>query len=195
MDVPAPTRHLLSMSVRRPLFTLGHSNRSFDDLLDVLRSHGIAVLVDIRTIPRSRANPQFNGDVLGPALAEAGIRYVPLRSLGGLRGKTRRDGPSPNDGWELESFRNYADYAQTPAFREGLRQLIAIASREPTAIMCAEMLWWRCHRRIVTDHLLARGVPVVHLFTSKHAEDAALTPFAVADADGEVRYPAPSRQS
>jgi uncharacterized protein (DUF488 family) len=183
------------MSERRPLFTVGHSNRSFTELLDVLRSQGIVVLADIRTIPRSRANPQFNADVLGPALATVGIRYLPLRSLGGLRGKARHDGPSPNDGWEVAAFRNYADYALTPAFRESLRELMAIGAREPTAMMCAEMLWWRCHRRIVSDHLLARGVPVVHLFTSTHAEEATLTPFAVIGADGDVRYPPPRDSS
>lgn len=184
---------LRRMSTPQPVYTIGHSNRSLEDLIDVLRSRGVSVLADIRTIPRSRANPQFNADALGPALGAAGIRYVPLRALGGLRGKTRREGPSPNDGWEVTTFRNYADYALTPPFREGLEELLAIASREPTAMMCAEMLWWRCHRRIVADHLLARGVPVVHLFTTTHAEPATLTPFAVVGDDGGVRYPAPAR--
>jgi uncharacterized protein (DUF488 family) len=189
------------MSTARPIYSIGHSNRSIGDLVDVLRSQQVSVLADIRTIPRSRANPQFNADVLGPALGEVGIRYVPLRALGGLRGKAHREGPSPNGAWQVAAFRNYADYALTPPFQEGLEELIAIGSRERSAMMCAEMLWWRCHRRIVADHLLARGVPVVHLFTSTHTEPATLTPFAVVGEGGErgergerdqVLYPAPS---
>jgi uncharacterized protein (DUF488 family) len=182
------------MSGPQPLYSIGHSNRSFDELVDVLRSRNVTALADIRTIPRSRANPQFNADTLDPALAGAGIRYVPLRALGGLRGKPP-GGKSANGAWEHQNFRNYADYALTPAFREGLKELLAIAAREPTAMMCSEILWWRCHRRIVTDHVLARGVPVVHLFTPTHAEDAKLTPFAVVGPDGEVQYPPPAEQS
>jgi len=177
-----------------PLFTIGHSTRPLEELIDVLQARGVQVLADIRSIRRSRTNPQFNEDTVGPALAEAGIRYVPMPALGGRRGKTKGEGASPNDAWEVTAFRNYADYAETPAFLEGLRELIRIASAEPTAIMFAEAVWWRCHRRIVTDHLLARGVRVVHLFTKTHAEEATLTPFAVVGSHGDVRYPA-SRES
>jgi uncharacterized protein (DUF488 family) len=174
------------------VFTIGHATRSLDELAGALRAYGVTTLVDIRTIPRSRTNPQFNADAIGPALAQAGIRYVRLPALGGLRGKLRGGGPSANAAWEHASFRNYADYATSPAFREGLSELEAIAARAPTAIMCAEMLWWRCHRRIVADHLLACGVDVVHVFTETHAEPATLTPFAVVGNDGVVRYPAAS---
>jgi uncharacterized protein (DUF488 family) len=174
----------------RTVFTIGHSTRSFDELVEVLQAHRIRVLADIRTMRRSRTNPQFNEETFGPALAAAGIRYVAMPALGGLRGKTKREGTSPNDGWEVAAFRNYADYAETSAFDDGLRALMSIASAERTAIMCAEAVWWRCHRRIVADHLLARGVRVVHLFTKTHEEEATLTPFAVVGPRGRVRYPA-----
>jgi uncharacterized protein (DUF488 family) len=178
------------MRAKRPIFAIGHSNRSLEELVDVLRAHEIAVLVDIRTIRRSRANPQFDEDVLGPALARVGVRYQALAALGGLRHARAGDRPSPNAGWQNASFRSYADYAMTAPFREGLRELLWIAARARTAIMCAEVLWWRCHRRIVADHLLARGVPVVHLFTRRHAERARMTRFAVVARRGVVTYPA-----
>jgi uncharacterized protein (DUF488 family) len=173
----------------RPLFTIGHSTRTFDELVEVLRPRSIEVLVDIRTLRRSRTNPQFNEDTFGPALADMNIRYLPLAVLGGLRGKAKGAGPSRNDAWEVAAFRNYADYAETPPFREGLAELLSVAARERTVIMCAEAVWWRCHRRIVTDYVLARGVPVVHVFTKTHEEPATLTPFAVVGDDGTIRYP------
>jgi uncharacterized protein (DUF488 family) len=171
-----------------PVYTLGHSTRSLEELIDVLHAYRIRVLVDIRTIRRSRKNPQFNEEVLERALAEASIEYVALDALGGLRGRRKREGPPRNDAWEVASFRNYADYAETDAFREGLARLLRIAARKRTVIMCAEAVWWRCHRRIVADHLLARGVPVVHIFTATHAEPATKTPFAVVSR-GTVHYP------
>jgi uncharacterized protein (DUF488 family) len=178
------------MTSERPIFTIGHSNRTFEELVDVLRAFGVAVLVDIRTLRRSRANPQFNEDVLGPALARAGIRYEALAALGGLRKKDRTVAASRNAAWESASFHNFADYALTARFHEGLAELVRLGDHEPTAIMCSEAVWWRCHRRIVTDHLLARGVPVVHLFTRTHAEPATLTPFAVVERwAGVVTYP------
>lgn len=172
------------------LFTIGHSTRSLDEFVDVLRAHGVKTLVDIRTIRRSRANPQFDEAALGPALAVVGMRYEKLASLGGLRHGMKDQQPSQSSAWQNESFRHYADYATTAPFRGGLDALVRLAAREPTAIMCAEALWWRCHRRIVADHLLARGVAVVHLFTKTHAEPATLTPFAVIDQRGAVTYPA-----
>lgn len=180
---------------RRTLYTIGHSTRSLGELVGVLQAFGVTRLVDIRSISRSRRNPQFNQDVLPAALEGAGIAYVHLAALGGLRPRNRRVKESVNAGWERRAFHNYADYAGTAPFREGLRELLAMAARETCAIMCAEAVWWRCHRRIVTDHVLARGVPVVHLFTETKGEPASLTPFAVTGPRGRVCYPAPGGEA
>lgn len=147
-------------------------------------------LIDIRSIPRSRTNPQFNLDVLPDTLHAARIDYVHLASLGGRRGKIERIDPSVNAGWDRPPFHNYADYAETEPFREGLSELLAMAARETCAIMCAEALWWRCHRRIVVDHVLARGLPVVHISTRDRAKPASMTPFAIVNNAGRVSHPA-----
>jgi uncharacterized protein (DUF488 family) len=174
----------------RTLYTIGHSTRRADELIDILRAFRVTRLVDIRSMPRSRKNPQFNHDMLPATLHSAKIAYVHLASLGGLRIKNKLVEGTLNAGWERRPFHNYADYAGTAPFREGLRDLLEMASRETCAIMCAEALWWRCHRRIVTDHVLAHGVPVIHLFTQTKAEPASLTPFAVIGARAGVSYPA-----
>lgn len=132
----------------RELFTVGHSNRSFADFLKILRAHGIRQIVDVRSIPRSLKNPQFNKDVLGPALRRRGINYRHMKDLGGLR-HARRD--SPNTGWRNASFRGYADYMQTPEFRAGVAELKKVAVRKKTAVMCAEAVPWRCHRGLIGD--------------------------------------------
>jgi len=183
---------------QRALYTIGHSTRSADELVGMLRAAGVTRLVDIRSIPRSRTNPQFNEDVLPATLARAGIAYVRLALLGGRRGK-RKSGDAAastqaNAGWQVQAFRNYADYAESPEFRRGLRELLAMAAAESCAIMCAEAVWWRCHRRIVTDYVLARGIPVVHLMSPTKSDVASLTPFAVVGARGRITYPA-SRSS
>jgi uncharacterized protein (DUF488 family) len=175
----------------RPLYTIGHSTRSADELIDVLRAFGVTRLVDIRSIPRSRTNPQFGLDVMPGTLKSAGIGYTHLLSLGGRRPKSKLVDAATNAAWEVRAFHNYADYAMTSPFREGLRELMKLAARETCAIMCAEAVWWRCHRRIVTDHLLARRVPVIHLFSRGKSEPAALTPFAVLEGRGKVSYPPP----
>ncbi|HVU05951.1 MAG TPA: DUF488 domain-containing protein [Polyangiaceae bacterium] len=174
---------------RPPLYTVGHSTRTTDELVDVLRSNGVTRVVDIRGIPKSRRNPQFGIDVLPDTLARAGIAYTHLESLGGRRPKSRDVSEETNAGWEQRPFHNYADYAETEPFREGLRELLELSLSDVCAVMCAEAVWWRCHRRIVADHLLARGVPVVHLFTRDKSEPASLTPFAVVGEDGRVSYP------
>ena len=168
--------------------TVGHSNRSFSEFADVLASHGVAQLVDIRSIRRSRANPQFGEARLARALARRGIRYIALPELGGRRGKPARPPRKSNAAWQNTSFRNFADYALTAPFRAGLAKLLQLARRAPTAIMCAEAPWWRCHRRIVADHLLARRVPVVHLMTKTRSVPATITPFAVVSR-ASVHYP------
>jgi len=180
------------MPVPRTLYTIGHSTRSAAELVEILRAFEVTRLVDIRSIPRSRTNPQFNLDVLPATLHTAEIAYAHLASLGGRRTKSQRIEESANAGWERRPFHNYADYAETAPFREGLRELLEMASRETCAIMCAEAVWWRCHRRIVADHALANGVPVVHVFSREKSEPASLTPFAVVGARGRVSYPAPT---
>lgn len=177
---------------RRTLYTIGHSTRSAGELIDILRVSSVTCVVDIRRIPRSRTNPQFAIDVLPGKLGSAGLDYVHLSALGGLRAKGQPLDESVNAGWTRRPFRNYADYAQTPPFRESLRDLLDMASRQTCVILCAEAVWWRCHRRIVTDHVLAHAVPVVHLFTRTKQAPALLTPFAVVDPDGGVSYPAPA---
>lgn len=140
--------------------TIGHSTRTLEELLALLRTHGVTRLVDVRTVPRSRHNPQFNRDTLPEALQGAGIAYLHMPGLGGLR-HPRAD--SPNTAWRNEGFRGFADYMQTAAFEASLAELIALARREPVALMCAEAVPWRCHRSLIADALLARGIPVDHI--------------------------------
>lgn len=145
-------------------------------------------LFDIRSVPRSRANPQFNADALPEPLAAAGIGYTHLKALGGLRHRPKGAPTSPNTLWRSEAFRNYADYAMTPVFQAGLDELCELARGETCAIMCAEAVWWRCHRRIVTDYLLSRGIEVRHILGPRRPDPASLTPGAEALPDGTIRY-------
>ena len=174
---------------RPTLYTIGHSTRPLAELIEALRAVGVTRLVDIRSFPRSRTNPQFNVESLPEALRNAGISYVHLATLGGRRNRSKCVAEDANAGWERRPFHNYADYAETAPFREGLCELLAMASRETCAIMCAEAVWWRCHRRIVTDHVLAHGMTVIHLFAMGKSEPASLTPFAVVGAHARVSYP------
>jgi uncharacterized protein (DUF488 family) len=180
---------------RRPaariLYTVGHSTRTAGELVEILEAYSVTKVVDIRSTPRSRTNPQFNLDVLPVTLRAAGIFYDHLASLGGRRGKIKSVAAHINGGWKHQSFHNYADYADTAPFHEGLKELLSLALAETCAIMCAEALWWRCHRRIVADHVLARGIPVVHITTRVRAERAAMTPFAVVTKADGIAYPAP----
>ncbi len=168
-----------------PIYTIGHSNRSLDELVAMLGSFAVGTLADIRTVPRSRHNPQFNTDTLGAALAPHGIAYTHLAALGGLR-KPRKD--SPNAAWRNQSFRGYADYMQTDAFGQAVDGLIALAARGATAVMCAEAVPWRCHRSLVADALLARGIPVAHIMAAGRANPHKLTSFAHVDGT-RVTYP------
>jgi uncharacterized protein (DUF488 family) len=175
----------------RVVYTIGHSTRSVDELIEILCSAHVDTLVDIRTIPRSRTNPQFNQEIFPRSLAAAKITYVHLAALGGLRHKSKTVDPAVNAGWRQAAFHNFADYAETSLFHEGLNELLRLASQEICAIMCAEAVWWRCHRRIVADHLLAHGMSVIHLFARDKAEPATLTPFAVIRQGARVSYPEP----
>jgi uncharacterized protein (DUF488 family) len=177
--------------VRRRLYTIGHSNRTFDELVAALRAYDVDTLIDIRSITRSRANPQFNASSLRRRLPRAGIAYVTIPALGGRRSRSKLVDPARNAGWEVAAFKNYADYAETPEFQAGLDELVARATRSTCAIMCAEAVWWRCHRRIVADYALLRGLAVIHIFTATKAERAKRTPFAKLDRRTRtLRYPA-----
>jgi uncharacterized protein (DUF488 family) len=157
------------------IFTVGHSTLPLEEFIALLDTYGIETLADIRTVPHSRHNPQFNGDTLGTALRPSKINYVPLRALGGLR-HARKD--SPNGGWRNTSFRGYADYMQTEEFRRGLEKLIALSRKKRTAIMCAEAVPWRCHRSLVADALSVRNIPVVEILSANSYRDHKLTAFA-----------------
>jgi uncharacterized protein (DUF488 family) len=165
--------------------TIGHSTRSIEELVRLLESNGVSQLADIRTIPRSRHNPQFNQVPLAESLKEAGLgyHYVPL--LGGLR-HARND--SVNTAWRNSSFRGFADYMQTPEFEEGLEQLIALAAKAPAAMMCAEAVPWRCHRSMIADALVIRGIAVQHIHSERVVRAHALTPFAKVEGS-RVSYP------
>ena len=147
-------------------------------------------MVDVRTVPRSRFNPQFNAEILPQTLAEAGIGYRHIPALGGLRHHPKGAPPSPNGAWRSDAFRNYADYALTAPFRAGLDELRRLAREHVCAIMCAEAVWWRCHRRIITDYLLASGEAVEHIMGPGKIEPASLTPGAEPQPDGTILYPA-----
>jgi uncharacterized protein (DUF488 family) len=157
------------------VFTVGHSTLPIEKFLSLLAAYGIEQLADVRTVPRSRRNPQFNADALRESLRMASIAYVPLGELGGLR-KPLAD--SRNSGWRNESFRGYADYMQTEQFGKGLERLIELAGERRTAIMCAEAVPWRCHRSLVADALAVRGIGVVEILSETSYREHALTPFA-----------------
>ena len=170
------------------IFTIGHSTRDLAAFIAALKAAGVDSVADIRRFPMSRRHPQFNRDNLAPALAEAGIAYRHFPALGGRRG-VRADGkPSPHTLWREKAFRNFADYAETPEFRDAFAALLLQAKAGSPAIMCAEAVWWRCHRRIVTDYLLTAGLPVEHIFDEKKREAAKLTPGASPRPDGTILY-------
>ena len=171
------------------IFTIGHSTRPLAEFLALLQQVAVDLLVDVRSIPRSRTNPQFNVDSLPEALATAGISYRHLPSLGGLRHRKKSAVPTLNTFWQVTAFRNYADYAATDAFRTGLNELRALSRDNCCAIMCAEAVWWRCHRRIIADYLLAQGVPVMHIMGHDKIDPAKLTPGAQALPGGTLVYP------
>lgn len=167
------------------VFSIGHSNRSLAELVELLLAYGIERLVDVRTLPGSKRYPHFNGEVLKEELGRFGIRYTHLKALGGLR-RPLKD--SPNAGWRNASFRGYADYMQTPEFEKALGRLKQLASKRPTAMMCAEAVPWRCHRSLIADALLARGVPTTEILGLTSSRPHRLTAFAKVRR-GKVLYP------
>ena len=177
-----------------PFCTIGHSNRTLEEFVGLLRYADIRALLDIRKIPMSRSNPQFNGDTLPESLAAFGISYEHVAALGGRRGKARTLPRDVNGYWTNESFHNYADYALSGAFRAGLDHLIDVGQKRRCAIMCSEAVWWRCHRRIVTDYLIASEKTVLHIMGHGRLEPARLTAGAVIQPGGTIVYPEVNRQ-
>ena len=188
-------RQIRALTVRGTtniFFTIGHSTRTLAKFVDLFRESDVDLVVDVRSMPRSRTNPQFNLETLPKGLAPWQIGYRHMAELGGHRGQQRFAESSPNAYWKVRSFRNYADYALTEPFASGLARLREQGSQRRRAIMCAEAVWWRCHRRIITDYLLAAGERVMHILGTSQVEEARLTPGAVLRDDGTVVYPAES---
>jgi uncharacterized protein (DUF488 family) len=181
----------LRLRMKLPFFTIGHSTRSVAELVDLLRVGEVGMVIDVRAYPRSRTNPQFNEDRLGAALAEFQIGHGRIAALGGLRRRVPGVPPGINGWWDNRSFRYYADHALSDEFRAGLDELVALGRERRVAVMCSEAVWWRCHRRIIADHLLARGESVFHLMGKERAEPARLSEGAKV-ADGVLTYPEPS---
>ena len=173
-------------------FIIGHSTHLIGEFIAILLTEKIDIVVDVRTIPRSRTNPQFDCDTLPIALAQNGIEYVHLMELGGLRGRQPSVKPSPNAFWNNVSFRNYADYALSDGFQVGLQHLKRLGESRRCVIMCAESLWWRCHRRIIADYLILSGATVIHIMGQGRTIVARATSAAHMRLDGKVLYPNPN---
>jgi uncharacterized protein (DUF488 family) len=176
------------MPGRPTIWTIGHSTRPISEFSTLLRAHAIKLLVDVRTVPRSRHNPQFNSDTLAEGLKESGLDSLHMPSLGGLR-KAQKD--SINNGWRNASFRGYADYMQTEEFQRALEELMAYGTDTRVAIMCAEAVPWRCHRSLIADTLVTRGWEIRHILSQVKADEHRLTPFAAIDGTRLV-YPQPA---
>jgi uncharacterized protein (DUF488 family) len=176
-----------------PFFTIGHSTRPIEEFVALLAAAEVKLVVDVRTVPRSRTNPQFNRETLPASLASQGVAYQHFGALGGLRGKQAGVSPEVNAFWENASFHNYADYAMSDEFRVSLTKLRELGRATRSTVMCAESLWWRCHRRIITDYLIAAGGEVFHILGAGHVEQAHLTPAARVAGDGTLTYPKDSQ--
>jgi uncharacterized protein (DUF488 family) len=174
-----------SSSLKPTILTIGHSTHPLETFLRLLLAHGVTLVADVRTVPRSRHNPQFNREALPERLKAAGIAYLHLPGLGGLR-RPRPD--SPNRGWRHEAFRGFADYMQTPEFAENLEALMRLAQKERLALMCAEAVPWRCHRSLIADALTVRGLPVEHILGLRGRQPHRLTGFARVQ-DTRLIYP------
>jgi uncharacterized protein (DUF488 family) len=172
------------------VYTIGHSTRLLEVFTTLLRAAGVTRVVDVRAFPMSRRHPQFNKDALSTTLPALGLDYRHLPALGGRRHR-QQGTPSRNGLWKVEAFRHYADYAETAAFGSAITELEALAREHPTAFMCAEAVWWQCHRRLITDYLLARGWTVVHILAAGQQQRASMTEGAVVHGDGTIEYPPP----
>jgi len=173
----------------QPYFTVGHSTRPLAEFIDLLEPNGVARVIDVRSFPRSRTNAQYNVESLPAALESHGIGYEHMPALGGKRGRSRDVPEDTNAFWDVEGFHNYADYALGDEFRRGLERLLAIGDRERVAVMCAEAVWWRCHRRIIADYLLAVDRDVWHILARDNVEPARITAAARPGPAGTLVYP------
>jgi uncharacterized protein (DUF488 family) len=173
-----------------PFFTIGHSTRPIATFVDLLKDADVVLVADVRTIPRSRTNPQYNSDVLAQSLSGFQIAYEHIAALGGLRSRAREVPADVNAFWENQSFHNYADYAMSESFHSGLARLRGLGHDRRCAIMCAEAVWWRCHRRIISDHLIAAGEVVFHILGPGHIDQASMTREAKLGPAGSLTYPA-----
>jgi uncharacterized protein (DUF488 family) len=171
-----------------PFFTIGHSTRPVSEFIDLLAASEVGLVVDVRTIPRSRTNPQYNREALPGTLSEFQIAYEHIAALGGRRARAQNIPPEVNAFWENQSFHNYADYAMGDGFRSGLARLRELGRIRRCAVMCAEALWWRCHRRIIADYLLVAGEQVFHILGPKAVAPASLTKSATPHPDGALTY-------
>ena len=172
-----------------PFFTIGHSTRALDEFVELLAGNEVTRVIDVRSFPRSRTNPQYNVDSLPASLAAHRIGYEHLAALGGKRGRQKQIPEETNGFWDVEGFHNYADYAMGEEFRRGLGRLLEVGDRERVAVMCAEAVWWRCHRRIITDYLLAADRDVWHILARDNVEPARITPAAQPGPHGTIVYP------
>jgi uncharacterized protein (DUF488 family) len=172
------------------VYTIGHSTRSLEELTTLLSGADVTRVVDVRAFPMSRRHPQFNKDALAMTLPAAGLDYRHLPALGGRRHR-QKGARSRNGLWKVDAFRNYADYAETAAFQSAITELEALARDQVTAFMCAEAVWWQCHRRLIADYMLARGWTVVHILGTGQQQPASLTEGAVVHGDGTIEYPPP----
>ncbi|MCL4768095.1 MAG: DUF488 domain-containing protein [Hyphomicrobiaceae bacterium] len=175
--------------MQHPFHTIGHSNRTIQLFIGLLRASAIDLVADVRTVPRSRKNPQFNSNELPGPLADCQISYRHLPALGGLRHRSKETPASTNSFWKNESFHNYADYAMTESYRLGLAELRTLGHARRTAIMCSEAVWWRCHRRIIADYLIAAGEQVFHILGENAVHPATMTASARPQPDGTIVYP------
>jgi uncharacterized protein (DUF488 family) len=172
-----------------PYFTIGHSTRPIEDFIGLLVPNEISRVIDVRSFPRSRTNPQYNFDALPQSLAPHGIAYEHMPALGGKRPRSKAVAEDVNAFWDVQGFHNYADYAMGEEFRAGFARLLELGDAERVAIMCAESVWWRCHRRIITDYLLAADRDVWHILARDTVEPAKITPAARPGPGGAIVYP------
>ena len=173
-----------------PFFTIGHSVRPLDVFVGLLKDVDVQLVIDVRAIPRSRTNPQYNTDTLPRSLSGFQVGYEHIAELGGRRGRQRNVASATNGFWQNESFHNYADYAMGEDFRAALGRLRQLGHAERCTIMCAETLWWQCHRRIISDYLIAAGEAVFHILGPDHVAQAVMTDGARPGANGALTYPA-----
>ena len=174
----------MASSTALQIWTIGHSTRSLEELIALLNDNQIQALADVRSFPGSRKFPHFNAEALAVSLREAGIEYIPFKQLGGRR-KVRPD--SPHTVWRNEAFRGYADYMDTDDFKKGIEELLQLAAKKRTAIMCSEAVWWRCHRSMISDYLKSIGVTVIHIMAPGNTEEHPYTSAATI-VDGKIFY-------